>query len=54
MDWFLYDNGLRHESVKRDSEFSSFKIELRKMTSHFELLTQNFLKKLFFRVTEST
>ena len=21
MDWFLYNNGLRHEKVKRNSEF---------------------------------
>ena len=92
MDWFLYDNGLRHERVKyhlcyvlessknnfkftrqkieeshvkrqnrviplkkyivfletrdfnlinfgRGSKFSSFAIELRKMTSYFELVT---------------
>ena len=62
----------------RDSEFSSYKIELRnqvaqndtslrvtdsqtsyetklrKMTSHFELLTHKPLEKLFFRVTDST
>ena len=29
---------------------SSYEIELRKMTSHFELLTQKFLPKLFFEL----
>ena len=33
---------------------SSSETELRKMTSHFELLTSKFLKKFFFRVTNST
>ena len=33
---------------------SSYKINLRKMTSHFELLTQKFLLKFFFRVTNTT
>ena len=33
---------------------SSYETELHKMTSHFELLTQNFLRKVFFQVTNST
>ena len=33
---------------------SSYKNELRKMTSHFQLLTRNFLHKFFFGVTNST
>ena len=49
LDWFLYDRDPRHERVKnfhslfqyRGSEFSSYKFKLRKMTSHFDLLTQN-------------
>ena len=24
MDWFLYDNGLRHERVKEESNFKTF------------------------------
>ena len=32
---------------------SSYKTEVRKMTSHLELLTRKFLQKLFFRVTNS-
>ena len=36
------------------SEFLSYENELRKMTSHFELLTRNFLHKFIFRVTNST
>ena len=36
------------------SEFSSYEADLRKMTSHFELLTRKFSQKLFFRVTNST
>ena len=32
----------------------SYETELCKMTSHFELLTQTFLQKFFFRVTKST
>ena len=34
--------------LKGCSEFSSNEIELCKMTSHFELLTQSFLQKFFF------
>ena len=37
-----------------NSEFSSYKIELRKMTSLFELPTRIFLQKFFFRFTNST
>ena len=33
---------------------SSYEIEIRKITSHFELLTRKFLQKFFFRVTNST
>ena len=33
---------------------SSYQIELRKMTSHFELLTRRVFQKFFFRVTNST
>ena len=33
---------------------SSYETELRKMTSHFELLTQKCLQEFFFRVTNST
>ena len=33
---------------------SSYETELRKMTSHFELLTRKFLQKLLFRVTNLT
>ena len=33
---------------------SSYETELRKMTSHFELLTRKILQKVFFRVTSST
>ena len=33
---------------------SSYEIELRKIRSHFELLTRILLKKFFFRVTYST
>ena len=36
------------------SDFSSYETESRKMTSHFELLTQKLLLKFFFRVTKST
>ena len=32
----------------------SYETELRKMTSHFELLTRKCLQKFFFRVTNST
>ena len=40
----------------RDSQVtkSSYEIELRKMTSHFELLTRTFFQKFFFRVNNST
>ena len=33
---------------------SSYETELRRMTSHFDLLIRKFLQKLFFRVTKST
>ena len=36
------------------SEFSSYKIKLHKMTSHFKLLTRKFLQKFFFWVTNLT
>ena len=42
-----------HDSSKSVSELLSYKIELRKMTSQFELLTRNFLQIFFFRVTNS-
>ena len=42
------------QKLTRGSEFSSYGTELRKMTSHFELLTRKLLKKFFFRVTNST
>ena len=49
---------INHEGSKtcftRGSEFSSYEIELRKMMSHFELQTRNFLQKFFFQVTNST
>ena len=32
----------------RGSEFSSYETELRKMTSHFELLTQKFFIEILF------
>ena len=38
----------------RGSEFSSYEKDLRKITSHFELLTQKLWQKVFFRVTNST
>ena len=37
-----------------DLEFSSYKTDSCKMTSHLELLTPKFLQKFFFRVTNST
>ena len=55
MDWFLYDNGLHHERVNyfqklcswelRNSRVtkSSYKTKLRKMTSHFELISRKCL-----------
>ena len=33
---------------------SNYETKLHKMMPHFELLTQTFLKKFFFRVTNST
>ena len=41
---------VRNSRVKK----SSCETELRKMTSHFELLTRRFLWKFFFRITNST
>ena len=51
MDWFLYDNGFRHERVKLTKQEIwncrvtkwSYETELRKMASHFELLTRKVL-----------
>ena len=40
--------------VEGGSEFSIYEIELRKMTTHFEILTPKFLWKIFFRITNST
>ena len=44
--------------ITRDSEFSSYEIELRnwvtQMTSHFELVTRKLLQEVFFRVNNST
>ena len=42
----IYKNELRNSRVKN----SSYKIELCKMTSHFELQTQKFLYKLLTRL----
>ena len=40
----------------RNSEVtkSNYETELHKMTSHFELLTEKFSQKVFFRVANST
>ena len=46
----IYKNEVRNSWVTK----SSYKIELCKMTSHFELLTQKCLYKFFIRVTNST
>ena len=56
INWFLYHRDLRHERVKNvTSIWLSFGIlELRKITSHFEIVTRKFLQKLFFQVTNST
>ena len=46
---------LQVTSSKIGWESSSYKIELRRMTSHFQLLTQRqFLQKFFLGVTNST
>ena len=41
---------VRYSRVKK----SSYETELRKMTSHFEVLTRKYLKKFFFRFTNLT
>ena len=46
----IYKNEVRNSGVTK----SSCKTELWKMTSHFESLTQKFLHRFFFRVTNST
>ena len=47
---------LGFETEVRNSRITelSYEIELRKMTSHFELSTRIFLQKFFVRVTNST
>ena len=49
----LHSNKTKSISALRGSEFSSYETELRKMMSHFELLTQKSLEKFFFLVTNS-
>ena len=44
------ENEFRNSRITK----SSYKTELCKMTSHFELLTRKVLQKVFFRVTKST
>ena len=46
---FVVFNEVRSSRVNK----SRYKVELCKMASHFELLTQTFLYKFFFRVTNS-
>ena len=46
----IYKNEVRKARFTK----SSYKTELWKMTSHFESLTQKFLHRFFFRVTNST
>ena len=47
---YIFLNEVRNSRVTK----SSYKTDLCKMTSHFELLTRTFLWKLFFRVTNLT
>ena len=54
---FLVNEYLLRESVTsfcRNLEFTSYEVELCKMTPHFESLIQNFLHKFFLRVANST
>ena len=46
----LYFFEVRNSRVTK----SSYETELRKMASQFELLTRKFLKKFFYRITNST
>ena len=45
---------LERINISWGSDFSSYEIELQKMTSHHELPTRRFLKKFFFWVTSTT
>ena len=53
-DWIFIIQPLNREVRNSRITKSSYEIELRKMMSHFELLTQKFLEKFSFRVTNST
>ena len=48
------DNMIKSEVRNSLVTKSSYETELRKMTSHFGLLTRRFLWKFFFRVTNLT
>ena len=52
--WTWVFRGFRTEVRNSRVKKSCYKTELRKMASHFELLTRKFLYKFFFRVTNST
>ena len=49
MDWFLYDNSLRHEKVKQDTLLPSSLTSLN--NEHVNLLPQAL--KSFFKLTDS-
>ena len=52
--WFYQIHELLHEVWNSRVTKSSVEAELRKMTSHSELLTRKCLQKFFFRVNNST
>ena len=54
MKWYFEQIGVSNEVRNSRVTKSSYETELLKVTSHFELLPQKFLKKSFFRVTNST